>query len=83
MRRSRLSEQQILRILKQGEAGRNVSHVSRANGISVQTFSFGARQLADGAAPRPAGGAGRHDLLEPGCSGAGVGAAETRSVSDT
>jgi len=38
MRRSKFSEEQILAIVKEGEAGRKVADLSRAHGITEQTY---------------------------------------------
>ena len=38
MRKSRFSEEQIIKILKGVENGQKISDVRRANGISLQTY---------------------------------------------
>jgi len=38
MQRSKFSDEQILVIVKEGEAGRKVADLCRANGIPEQTF---------------------------------------------
>lgn len=38
MKRSRFSDEQILAIVKEGEAGRKVADLCRANGINEQTY---------------------------------------------
>lgn len=52
MNRSRFSDEQILAIVKEGEAGRKVSDVCRANGITEQTYyrwkaKYGGMELSD------------------------------------
>jgi putative transposase len=38
MKRSKFTDEQIVAIVKEGEAGRNVADVCRANGITSQTY---------------------------------------------
>jgi putative transposase len=38
MKRSKFTEEQIVAIVKEGEAGRKVADVCRANGITAQTY---------------------------------------------
>jgi len=38
MKRSKFSDEQILAIVKEGEAGRKVTDVCRAHGINTQTY---------------------------------------------
>ena len=38
MKRSKFSDEQILAIVKEGEAGRKVADLCRANGITEQTY---------------------------------------------
>ena len=39
MKRSKFTDEQILAIVKEGEAGRKVADVCRAHGITDQTYS--------------------------------------------
>ncbi|MGB6193197.1 MAG: transposase [Terracidiphilus sp.] len=48
MKKSRFSEEQILRILKQREAGTKISDICREHGISIATF-YGWRAKLGGA----------------------------------
>jgi putative transposase len=52
MKRSKLRDEQILAIVKEGEAGRRVADLSRAYGITEQTYSrwkakYGGMELSE------------------------------------
>src|SRR5207237_2568632 len=52
MKRSKFSDEQILAIVKEGEAGRKVTDLCRANGISEQTYyrwkaKYGGMELSE------------------------------------
>jgi len=52
MKRSRFSDEQILAIVKEGEAGRKVADLCRAHGITEQTYyrwkaKYGGMELSD------------------------------------
>ena len=52
MRRTRFTEEQIIKILKEGEAGRKISELVRQNGISEGTYyrwkaKFGGMEVSD------------------------------------
>jgi len=52
MKRKRFTEEQIIEILKQGEAGGNNQEICRKNGITEQTFyrwrsKYGGMQVSD------------------------------------
>ena len=52
MKRSRFTEEQIIGILREGEAGRPVRELCRTHGISTQTFhrwkaKFGGMEVSD------------------------------------
>ena len=52
MKRSKFSDEQILAIVKEGEAGRKVADLCRANGITEQTYyrwkaKFGGMELSE------------------------------------
>ena len=52
MRRSKFSDEQILAIVKEGEAGRKVSDLCRTHGITEQTYyrwksKYGGRELSE------------------------------------
>src|SRR5512138_2463884 len=52
MKRSKFSDEQILAIVKEGEAGRKVADLCRANGITEQTYyrwkaKYGGLELSD------------------------------------
>ena len=38
MKRSRVSDEQLLKIVREGEAGRNVADLCRTHGITEQTY---------------------------------------------
>jgi len=52
MRRSRFTEEQIIGILKQPEAGMPVASLCRQHGMSDATFYSGAASRADWTCPR-------------------------------
>ena len=52
MKRSKFTDEQIVAIVKEGEAGRKVADVCRTNGITAQTFyrwkaTYGGLELSD------------------------------------
>ena len=52
MKRSKFTDEQIVAIVKEGEAGRKVADVCRANGITEQTYyrwkaKYGGLELSD------------------------------------
>ena len=52
MRRTRFTEEQIIKILKEGEAGRKISELVRQHGISEGTYyrwkaKFGGMEVSD------------------------------------
>jgi putative transposase len=52
MKRSKFSDEQILAIVKEGEAGRKVADLCRANGITEQTYyrwkaKYGGMELSE------------------------------------
>ena len=52
MKRSKFSNEQILAIVKEGEAGRKVADLCRANGITEQTYyrwkaKYGGMELSE------------------------------------
>ena len=52
MKRSKYSDEQILAIVKEGEAGRKVTDLCRANGITEQTYyrwkaKYGGMELSE------------------------------------
>ena len=52
MKRSKFTDEQIVAIVKEGEAGRKVADVCRANGITSQTYyrwkaKYGGLELSD------------------------------------
>ncbi len=52
MKRSKFTDEQILAIVKEGEAGRKVAHLSRAYGITEQTYyrwkaKYGGMELSE------------------------------------
>ena len=52
MKRSKFSDEQILAIVKEGEAGRKATDVCRANGITEQTYyrwkaKYGGMELSE------------------------------------
>src|SRR4030095_17109761 len=52
MKRSKFTDEQILSIVKEGEAGRKVADLCRANGITEQTYSrwkakYGGMELSE------------------------------------
>ena len=52
MKRSKFSDEQILAIVKEGEAGRKVADVCRANGVMEQTYyrwkaKYGGMELSE------------------------------------
>ena len=52
MKRSKFTDEQILAIVKEGEAGRKVADVCRAHGITDQTYyrwkaKYGGRELSE------------------------------------
>jgi putative transposase len=66
MKGSKFTDEQILAIVKEGEAGRKVAAVCRVHGITEQTYyrwraTYGGRELSEAPAPeagrrRKAGG---------------------------
>jgi putative transposase len=46
MKRSKFTDEQILAIVKEGEAGRKVCDLSRAYGITEQTITAGRPSMA-------------------------------------
>jgi len=55
MRGTRHSEEQIIAILKQGEAGLTTAELCRQHGITEQIYTVGSRSTAGWLAARPSG----------------------------
>ena len=55
MRKSRFTEEQIIAVLKEHQAGVPVAELCRKHGISDATFSSGGRNMAGWKCPTPSG----------------------------
>ena len=69
MKRSRFTEEQIIGVLREQEAGMKVSEVCRKHGISEPTFyawkaKFGGMDVSEAKRLRPAGGERQAEALK-------------------
>ena len=55
MKRSKFTDEQILAIVKEGEAGRKVADLCRVHGITEQTYYRGRRSTAGWSSARCSG----------------------------